>query len=975
VDKRFQEIEQLYHEALKKPEGERFAFLQQTCADEELRQEVVGLLACLNDGNFMDTPALDVAAKMLACSPDATWVGTQLGVFQVLSLIGAGGMGEVYLARDSRLDRQVAIKILPQAFTADPERLSRFEREAKLLASLNHPNIASIFGFEAVGEKRFLVMELVEGETLAEKLSRGPLPIGEALELSRQIAEGVEAAHEKGIVHRDLKPANVKITHAGNVKILDFGLAKVYQKEDPAPDLSQSPMLAKEMTQEGMILGTAAYMSPEQVKGKAVDKRTDVWSFGCVLYECLAGKRAFEGETVAEKLAAILKEEPHWQALPIDTPREVMDLLHRCLRKDPRDRLHDIADVRIEIVEALSQPHAAQPVEARAVHQAWKIPVLILSVLFVGIIAAVITWHVRTPPSASRMQFTIDLTAGTQLTQNRSGPTRTELALSPDGTNLVYSASTDGSSSKARLYLRPTSRNTAQEIPGTEEARIPFFSPNGEWIGFWARGKLFKVSLGGGIPIALCDFGEMPMGASWGSNGSIVLGTEVKGLQSIDANGGKPRGLTLIEPTKEMAHRLPHFLPGGKAVLFTVMPQSWGIRGRIEVLELDSGKRKVLIDEGMDARYVPTGHLIYLREGTLMAAPFDLERLEMRGSALPAVEGVMQAINATLSQLNSGAGQFSLSRSGCLVYVSGGTFPDPEVELVWVDRRGKVEPMVSFGARPVATPRLSPDGQKLAFFTVGRNSDLWVYDIPRGTSTKLTSEGRVTSVDWTPDGTRLTFGFSKAGVFNIYWMPWDGSRPMEQLTKSEHFQLPASWSPDGQVLSFIDFSSTKSLGIWMFRKDNLQASPFLVTKFIEASPEFSPDGKWLAHDSNESGRFEVYVTPFPVPGQKTMISNEGGRAPLWSRNGRELFYWDLASSKLMVVEVTTQPAFYSSRPRVLFEFRSVFSSPLRNYEISLDNQRFLISKRPEFKPVAVTQLNIVLNWFEELKRIVPTGRN
>lgn len=895
--------------------------------------------------------------------------------YKILEEIGRGGMGIVYKAEDISLARKVAVKVLPETFTGDLERLARFEREAKLLASLNHSNIATIHGLEEADGKRFLVMELLEGDTLAERISRGPLPLEQTLKVCLQIAEGVEAAHEKGIIHRDLKPSNVKITPDGKVKVLDFGLAKAFFEEKAASDLSKSPTITEQMTEAGVILGTAAYMSPEQAKGKAVDKRTDIWAFGCILYECLSGKRAFMGETVTDMLVAILMGEPAWDALPEPLPWKVKGLLNRCLQKDAKERIHDIADARIEIADALSQPLLFELAPLGKARIIWKAIALGLGVLVFGLTSAFIGLLLKKPPTTPIVKTTIDLPEGTQLLKlaKNSVPSETELALSPDGRYVAFSAGPEGLRANAKLYLRAMDSSEARLI--AEGARCPFFSPDGLWIGFWGQGKLQKVSASGGIPIPLCDV-DPPLGTSWGLNGRIIIGTLDKGLRSFDAGGGKPEGLTTLDTAKEASHRLPYFLPGAKAVLFTVMPHIFGTRSHIEILSLESGKRKVLIDEGADARYVPTGHLVYMREGTLMARPFNLDRMEFNGAAVPVVKGVMQAFNHTYELANSGAGQFSFSNSGSFAYVSGGILPDFEEQLVWIDRQGKMEPMGSIDKKAYFSPRISPDGQKVAFSTLGMNADVWVCDFIRSTLTKLTSDGRSNFLCWTPDGTRITFDYSTAGIFNLFWMPWDSSGPIESLTISSISQSPGSWSPDGRFLAYVEGLHGSDSNIFIFRKDDQKSVPFISMNFNEGFPEFSPDGRWLAYASDESGRQEVYVTEFPGPGKKIMISNRGGSAPLWARNGREFYYFNLDYNKLMVADIINQPTFKASIPRMLFEVRAKLMKvdPLRNYDISPDGRRFLVVEFQDIKPVEVTRLNFVQNWFDELKRLAPAEK-
>jgi hypothetical protein len=911
-------------------------------------------------------------------------IGKTLGHYRIVEKLGAGGMGVVYRAEDKTLDRQVAIKVLPEAFTGDPERLARFEREAKLLASLNHPNIAAIHGLEEADGKCFLVLELVEGETLAEWLSRGPLPVEMALGVCREIAEGVEAAHEKGVIHRDLKPANIKITPEGKVKILDFGLAKAYQKEGSVPDLSRSPTLTDEMTRPGVILGTAAYMSPEQATGKPVDRRTDVWAFGCVLYECLTGEGAFQGETITEIVAAILKSEPDWQALPAATPWTVKNLLHRCLQKDPRERLHDIADARIEIGESIGQP--AEVPAVRGASFGWLIAVG-TAILLMGLLIGVAVMKYFKPATSQISQpvvrSPVRLEPGHWLDGWRFSPpfgldhpTRTAMAISSDGRFIVYSAVKEnpGPQDKPRLYLRRTDQLEAKPIAGTEGGINPFLSPDDRWVGFWADGKLMRVAIDGGVPVPLCD--AAPFGASWGPENSIVFSPDDSiGLFRVSAEGGKPEALTTPDKTKEeISHRLPHCLPDGKGVLFTIMREAWDLQPRIAWLDLKTRKWRVLMEDAADARYVPTGHLVFLRQGTLMVVPFDLGRHEVTGQPVPAIANIMQTLNVTDSYFNTAAGQFSLSDSGWLVYAEGGILPDQQNSLVWVDHKGGAEPIASFKA-PFFAPRLSPDGQRIVYTTFGRQWQAWVYDLNRGTTSRLTNEGKVTFVTWTPDGKRVAFGWLKSGQFNLYWIPADGSSATERLTTSDHYQSPGSWSPDGATLAFVEDHPDTGWDILVLDLRSRRITTFLNSQAGEGWPEFSPDGRWMAYGSNESGRFEVYVRPYPGPGGKWLISQEGGVEPLWARNGKQLFYRSTDGGQVWVVDVRTEGGFSPSKPRILFKAPGLGpGGPIRSWDLSLDGQRFLMVKMEETKPTPVTEMVLVQNWFEELKRLAPTGR-
>ena len=906
------------------------------------------------------------------------------GHYEVLEKLGQGGMGEVYLALDRNLGRQVAIKILPAEFSTDPERLARFEREAKLLATLNHPNIAAVYGFEEANGLRFLVLELVEGETLQTRLDRGTLPMDEALETCRQVAEGLEAAHERGVVHRDLKPGNIMITPEGKVKVLDFGLARAYTGETTGIDIANSPTITAQMTEPGVILGTAAYMSPEQARGRAIDRRSDIWAFGCVLYECLTGSRAFHGETVSDTLAHILKGEPDWNKLPTETPTHIKVLLRRCLEKDPRKRLHDIADARIEMHEEIELP--AEIVTApRRIRLGWLIATSMTALVIGALVGPGVMKYFRpatSPISQPLVRSSVRLEPGYWLDglrlippQGFYQPTRTAMAISSDGRFMVYSAVKEnpGTQDKPHLYLRRFDLLEAKPIAGTEGGISPFLSPDDRWVGFWADGKLMKVPAEGGVPSVLCDVLQ-PYGFSWGSDNQIIFARDrSSGLSRVSADGGKPETLTMPDPSNgEYGHRLPYCLPSGKGILFTIKRYAWDHEPRVAVLELGTRKWHVLLEDAADARYVATGHLAFLRRGTLMVVPFDLDKLQLTGPPVPALANVAQALNTTNSARDTAAGQFSISASGSMAYASGGIIPDQENSLVWVDYRGKAEPIASFKA-PFSSPLLSPDGQRIAYSSFGMEGHIWVHDLKRGTATKLTSEGVSQEKAWAPDGRRVVFDWLDTGVPNLYWQPVDGSSPMERLTQSDYMQWPGSWSPDGETLAFVQVGPDSGDDILFLHMPERRITPFLNSRFNERYAEFSPDGRWIAYGSDESGRQEVYVQPFRGPGGKWQISNEGGRDPLWSRNGKQLFYrW---GDQVWVVDVQIGSDFSTSKPRLLFEQPGYARSSLvRTWDISPDGQRFLMVKQGEREPKPVTEMILVQNWFEELKRLVPTGK-
>jgi serine/threonine-protein kinase len=981
--------EVLFGEAVQLARGpEREAFLNQACAgNEALRGRLEALLqAHESPDSFLEPPV-----RREGKPGKSSLVGEHLGLYEVEELIGAGGMGEVYKARDQRLQRVVALKVLPAESSLDSEKLARLEREARMLAALNHPNIATIHGLEESTGTRFLVLELVEGQTLAQRLKRGRMALEETLVLCREIAEGLEAAHEKGIVHRDLKPANIKITPDGKVKILDFGLAKEFRQEALPLAPARGPTLTEQMNHPGAILGTAAYMSPEQAKGKPVDKRTDIWAFGCVLYECLTGEKAFAGETITEIFAAILTRDPNWQALPAATPWKVKDLVHRCLQKELKDRLHDIADARIELEEQEALPREPLPMGQR-LRPGWLFAAG-LSALGIGLlIGAAVMNYLK--PGTSRVaqpavRSLVKLETGQWLEGRRchspygiEQPTRTAMVLSSDGRFIVYSAVKEnpGAQDKGCLYLRRLDQLEPKSIAGTEGGISPFLSPDDRWVGFWADGKLMKVPVEGGVPAILCEV-PAPFGFSWGADQMIVfpLVQGQYGLSRVSSAGGSVENLTVPDRSKgEWDHRLPYCLPGGKGILFTIMHDPWDRHPGVGVMELARRKWRVLLEDGADARYVATGHLAYLRQGTLMVVPFDLGKLEVTGQPVPAVANIAQGLNSGNGTFDTAAGQFSISASGTMVYVAGGIFPNREDSLVWVDRQGKAETIAPFKA-PFCSPRLSPDGRQIAYSSLGMEWSAWIFDLNRGTATRLTSEGIADWVTWTPDGQRVAFGWHKTVVRNIYWQPVNGSAPMERLTQSENMQFPGSWSPDGGTLAFVEYNHEGGSEIHLLNVRDRSVRTYLSSRFSLRYPEFSPDGRWMAYTSDESGRFEVYVQPFPGGGGKWQISSEGGREPLWARNGRELFYRsgpaEVPPSQVWLVDVQTGSGFTASKPRLLFEQPGYASRhPIRGWDISPDGERFLMVKLEERKPQPVTEMVLVQNWFEELRRLAPTHK-
>ena len=874
-------------------------------------------------------------------------------------------MGEVYRAEDTNLSREVAIKVLPEQFTQDPQRLARFEREAKLLASLNHPNIAAIHSFEHADDVHFLVLELVPGETLAERVAKGPLPVEEALEVCRQIAEGVEAAHEKGVIHRDLKPANVKVTPEGKVKILDFGLAKAFEAETPAADISQSPTLTEEMTRAGVILGTAAYMSPEQAKGKVVDKRADIFAFGAVLYELLTGKRAFEGETITETLAKILESEPEWKALPDNTPWRIRELLHRCLTKDPHDRLDGIANLRIEIKLALSEPTTVAPVGLVSAVQSplWKRILPWTVTASIAVLSIITVWNLIRPESSviTRLSIVTPTTAPVASTRH------SDVAISPDGRRIIFRALHEGSS---QLYVRSLSALEAYPILGTEGVdREFFFSPDSQWVVFVVDGKQRKVSISGGAPVTLCDT-PFQEGGYWGPDDVIVFADGAAGdtnLLRVSANGGQPEILAKPDRAKgEREYQHPEILPDGKTLIFDINYQVGDYQ--IAALSLETGGHKILVEAGQNPHYVSTGHLVYALPGTgtIMAAPFDLDRLEITGGAIPVLEGVSH-VSGALAESNV---DYSFSTNGSLVYVAGGGGAE-ESTVVWVDREGDSKPLLDTPGR-YSMPRLSPDGQNLAVDNAEGGGDIWTYDLERGVLSRLTfHSARDGEPVWTPDSQRIVFDSERGGgLRTLFWKTADGSGETEQLTRGgEGPQLPFSFTPDGKVLAFSETIPKTGWDIWTLQLDGDRTPElFLRTDANEFRPVFSPDGGWIAYESDESGRDEIYVRPFPASDGKWQISTGGGTAPRWAPDGSELFY--LEENRMMSVPVTIGTSFQPGTPSVLFTHDNP-SGPPPAYSVSPDGIRFVMLQ-PSEKETPPGQINVVLNWFEELKRLVPT---
>ena len=914
-------------------------------------------------------------------------INETIGPFRVVEKIGAGGMGEVYRATDVRLKRQVAIKILPSALAADPDRLARFQREAEVVASLNHPNVAAVYGLEDAAGVKALVMELVEGPTLADRIAQGAIPIDEALPIAMQIAEALEAAHGQGVVHRDLKPANIKVREDGTVKVLDFGLAKLSEtaSRSVSSDPSMSPTLTSPVaaTGIGMIMGTAAYMSPEQARGRAVDKRTDVWAFGAVLFEMLTGTRAFEGEDITETMASVVKSTPNWSALPSNTPPHVVTLIQRCLDKDRNTRIGDLAVARFLLAgheTATAAPGAAAQATTAASRGGWPTAWIAAAVVAALTAGALVGWLFSGPTSAvitsaTRLQMNVAPAYSLVGSIAAVRPSRTAIAISPDGRLVVFAGTRDNVS---QLYRRQLDRADAEAIPGTENGANPFFSPDGEWIGFWADNKLRKIPVGGGPAAEICEIPgtgaggiRRTYGVSWGPRGDILFASAT-GIFSVPAGGGAPVSLTTADLSKGERQFLPSWLPDGNAFLYTITTALDWDAATIVVQPIEKGARQVLITGGADARYVNTGHLVYMKTGTLMAASFDPGSRKVNGSPVALVEGVMQGINAPNGGDETGAGQFAVSDSGTLLYVLGGPGPILQQAMVWVDRKGVAQPFPGDPVGPYLTSRISPDGQKVVTAMrrgATRVADLWVYDVVRGTPTRLTSTGDNSSPVWSPDGKRVVFnGLRVIGA--------DGSGKPTSLSSSEIAQTPATWSPAG--ITFLQRTQTGS-GIWLLPLEGdrpLATKLVLESTFSLTHPDLSPDGRYIAYISNESGSQELYVQSYPAGGEKIRISTSGAGEPIWTANGRELLFRSSTSERqqFFSAAIRSMTPFLADQPRLVFDVKCCpydGTTPVRSWDATSDGQRFLLRRRVESTDKPVTAAHIVLNWDQELKRLVP----
>jgi serine/threonine protein kinase/Tol biopolymer transport system component len=897
-------------------------------------------------------------------------VGQKLGDFEIREMIGQGGMGVVYLARDTKLDRSVAIKSIPTGLTDNATAQTRFQREARLLASLNHPNIAVIHDLIEQETLGYLVLEYVPGQTLSEQITKGPLKLQEALTIALQIAEAVAAAHEHDVVHRDLKPGNIKITSDGRVKVLDFGLAKALGGE--ASDQHST------ITEPGRVMGTPAYMSPEQARGKPTDKRSDIWSFGCVLYEMLTGKAPFEGETISDTLAGILEHEPDWQAVPQSTPANIQVLLRRCLEKDPHRRLQHIGDAAIEISETLNVPTIVPPVtipsislkrETTAKANSLKIAMMV-AVIIIIVLSSITLWFIlerRTQPSSQQIRqvSALDVIIPEDISMAAHNPMDfSPMAISPDGTHIAFVGRKAGAK---QLYVRPLNQDEVIAVKGTDGATTAFFSPDSQWLGYATMTRLWKVALSGGQPIPICDVTNV-LNAFWAKDDTIFFASDqYMGIARVKASGSKPELVTEREGPRELWHMDPEVLPGGKAIIFCTHDGCGpgGFRN-IVVQSLVTGERKTLVEGAGFPRYARSGHLVYESGGVMLAAPFDIDTdFDSLKITVPGVriEGIRY-------------GRFS--RQGTLAWVP---VPPPERMLLWVDREGNETPVIN-ERKQYWGPRVSPDGNRLAFWIGGPDSHVWILDLQTRVMEQLTNKTWRSNwwCSWSPDGRRIGFTSLRseqgAEAANLYLKAVDGSGPAEQLTQGPFYDQPTNWTRDGKSIIFQrSFHPETGWDVMLLSLDDHKLQPLLNSPANEWRGELSPDGRWLAYVSTEEGLPGVFVRPFQDPQPKRRISPVEISAgdPLWSPDGGELFYRDLDAKTLVAVDVETGDEFAVGNPRVLFDdYYMGHIAYGRTYDIMPDGQHFIMVKEMNPPP---RRIAVILNWFEELKRLAPTGKD
>ncbi len=926
--------------------------------------------------------------------------GERLGPYEVLGPIGAGGMGEVYRARDTRLDRTVAVKVLLAELAADPRLKARFEREVRAISALAHPNICTIHDVGEQDGRTFLVMEHLVGETLAERLRKGSVPLEQALEIATQIADALSAAHKHGVIHRDLKPANVMLTKTG-ARLLDFGLARLtgHGRRPAAEELTSAPTEPQPLTVRGTVMGTLPYMAPEQVEGKPADARTDLWALGAILYEMLTGERPFRDENPTSLVGAILERTPAplMERQPL-TPPSLERLVRRCLAKDPEDRwgtAHDVADeLRWIAATDATSPGSTRREPARR----WSRVRGAVAFLGLGLMAgAAGVWALRTPAATPSpvvrslldVQAADEVDAGGAVVRDNSVPTpagsRTALTWVPGARELVFVGRRGGAQ---QLFVRPLDASAARPLEGTAGAQAPTVSPDRQWVAFWADGAIRKVPLSGGPPAVVArDIACPPFGMSWGPRGELFLGHPSGTIWSVSPGGA------LEERTQrartELSHRLPAVLPGGEAFVFTVRKRlfTWG-DDEVVVQTLVDGERRVLLRDAADARPVPSGHLVFLRRGVLFAVTFDTARLEILGEPVPLVDGIAQALTGNTANM-SGAGQFAVSDDGSLAFVAGGMPSPAEGRLAAVDRRGGVTLLPAPPRSYVPVVRLSPSGQSLAVVVRSLTArGLWLYNMKRGTLSRLTREGEVLYPMWDAAGEHVAFTWMSEGIEQVAWLRADGSTAISPLAQDAG--ILASWSPDGRRFATVKTPWGTGPGdddIWVATLEGTEAAlqPLIQTPHGEGWPEFSPDGDWLAYASDDSGRWEVYVQPLSGKGARTQVSVTGGRDPAWNPAGQELFFVTPpdavrpGTGQMMAVDIRTSPSLQLGSPRPLFSFRDqelMFDcTAVRCYDVAPDGQRFFVVQGGELSsPLPVTHIHLVQNWLEEVKARVPTHR-
>ena len=892
--------------------------------------------------------------------------GTRFGVYEITEQIGQGGMGQVYRATDTTLKRQVAIKTLPTSLAADHERLARFQREAEILASLDCPHIAAIHGFEDTAGVKALVMELVDGDDLSQSLASGPLPLDEALTIAKQIAEALEAAHGHGIIHRDLKPANIKVRDDGIVKVLDFGLAKAMETASGGLDVSSSPTItALARTQAGVILGTAAYMSPEQARGRPVDKRADIWAFGCVLFEMLTGKAAFAKDNVSDTLAAVLGAEPDWGLLPLVVPASVRLLVHRCLEKDRKRRIADISTATF----LLTEPQMAGSATRSAIETApgrrgvaWPRLAVVAAMVFAAAAGGTAVWLPTRPAARSVTRLAVAASGTSALFVAGR-----DVAVSPGGTHVAYVGDNG-----RQLFVRAFDRLDSVPLAGADFPVGVFFKPDGQWVGFFGEFVLRKAAINGGAVQDLLKLGARGMlGATWGEAGTIIFATEETstGLEQISENGGAATVLTRPNRERgEVDHAWPAFLPGSQAVLFTIVGAGGIDNAEIAVLDLKTGVQKTLLRGGSAPRYLPSGHLVYGAAGSLRAVVFDLERLEVIGTPVPVVPQLVTT--------PTGAADFDVASDGTLVYVRGG-LQEPARALLWVDREGREEP-ISAPVRAYQYLRISPDGARVAIDVRDQERDIWLWEFARRTLTRFTFDPTPDRFPvWTADGRRVLFTSARAGARNMFSQASDGTGVPEQLTRNTTIAdyAPTSVSPDGEwAIIRVGEPLAFDISRLALRTDR-RVESLLGTPFSEQNGEVSPDGRWLAYQANDSGRAEIWVRPFgTVNGGRWQASVGGGFQPLWSPDGREVFYRDLTGA-MMRVAVERGPGWAAGTPTKLFgagQYYFGYGEAFgRTYDISRDGRRFLMIKDVVADPTSTPTILVVQNWLEELHARLP----